>query len=85
MQREVIELPCGGIYPAKLDWKFLPGDQKGCHVCRKPPGETAYVYFCEEWDCWVHKGCVHRFLETKDGKLVLEHKHRILLLEEGDP
>lgn len=76
-------MSCGGIEPAKLDYKLLPGDQESCPVCNKQAGGKGYVYYCKEFDCWIHRNCVHAYLKTKEGRLVLAHQHGIYILDEG--
>lgn len=60
-------MPCGGIYP-------VSGLIYPCWVCDKHNCEL----FCEEWDTAIHKKCVDKFLETDEGKLVLNHEHNII-------
>jgi hypothetical protein len=79
-------MPCGGIYPIEYTrWKdcYIPGAQEKCFVCRDPwDPNAAYVYFCDEWDCWIHKGCIHEFLLTEEAKVVIRHKHEIQIDED---
>lgn len=83
-------MPCGGIYPVYIEGgvhPFLPGAQPGCFVCggEWPKSDLDFhVYFCDEWDCWIHRKCVHQFLVSPEGLCVLRHGHTIQLLEEGD-
>jgi len=78
-------MPCGGIYPVKVEDKgsYLPGAQAKCMYCREDwRKDDNYVYFCDEWDCWLHKECVHSFLLYTDaGRCVLKHKHSIEIYE----
>jgi hypothetical protein len=83
-------MPCGGIYPvnrAGPKWPpgcYLPGAQPNCFVCRKPWNPALErIYFCDEWDCWMHKECVHEFLQTEEGRCVLRHRHEIVIEEGG--
>jgi hypothetical protein len=63
---------------------YLPGSQPNCFVCGKPwDPDAEYVYFCDEWDCWICRKCVHRFLQTAEGEVVLGHGHSIQIIEEG--
>ena len=73
-------MPCGGIYPIKESWlePYLDNlSEDICYYCNlviiRP------VYYCEEWDCFLHKDCIAPFLNTEDGKLVIEHGHEIVL------
>jgi hypothetical protein len=43
------------------------------------------VYFCEEWDCWIDGKCIHKFLSTEEGQVVLAHRHEIEIREETVP
>lgn len=79
-------MPCGGIRPVlvKDETSYLPGAQKWCFQCREVWNEEAeYVYFCDEWDCWICRECIHEFLQTEEGKIVIRHKHEILIEEGG--
>lgn len=80
-------MPCGGIYPVGLKDvdsengnMLLPGAQRLCLSCggRFRPNDD-YVYFCEEWDCWIHRECVHEFIQSAEGKVTLSHGHAIEL------
>lgn len=76
-------MPCGGIYPIELPTKYLPGEQPDCMVCVTPwrPNDD-YTYFCDEWDCWIHRECIHEFLVTDEGRCVIAHCHEIVIREE---
>jgi len=63
-------MPCGGIYPAKVE----AGDGECMHCGKEDPIPTLY---CEEWDCFLHVDCVPDFLETDEGLIVLDHGHEI--------
>jgi hypothetical protein len=59
-------MPCGGIFPFEASGI--------CWQCRLPES----THFCEEWDCYLHEGCINSFLESPEGKIVLSHGHEII-------
>lgn len=68
-------MPCGGIYP------YQDGPDHGrCFHCNSDDPEP--MLFCEEWDAFLHAGCVMEFLSTPDGQIVLAHKHDIHIVWE---
>lgn len=79
-------MPCGGIHP--LGWENPARDKYKCGQCGKPKPDC----FVMEWDDFIHSECVPAFLETEEGKIVLEHKHevsiwkddKVVILHEGD-
>jgi len=76
-------MPCGGIYPIKLITQKDCGAQTRCFQCTGLPDfEADHQYFCDEWDCWIHAKCIHDFLRTAEGDIVLKHRHLINILEE---
>lgn len=70
-------MPCDGIYP------FAPnGEEYGsCWMCNQT-GD----HFVWEWDTFICVSCIPAFLETEEGRIVLEHKHAInvCLVREGE-
>ena len=73
-------MPCGGIYPVSINDKFIPGAQSECFVCLKDincNNEKDYLYFCEEWDCWMHPDCLREFQSTEEFDIVVVHNHVI--------
>jgi len=65
-------MPCGGIYPVS------DGPAHGkCWVCYSDDPEP--MLFCEEWDTFLHAKCVLKFLNSKEGKIVLLHKHPVYI------
>lgn len=68
-------MPCGGIYPLEL------GPYDICWVCQA----CGVDHYCEEFDCGLHRSCVPAFLNTKEGLLVLEHGHGVIIAEVDKP
>ena len=67
-------MPCGGIYPIKGSWvEKVPGKWHKCWVCGKPN----CTHFCDEWDTPLHARCVITFLQSEEGKLMIEHGHLV--------
>ncbi len=62
-------MPCGGIFPIKAEDWFQ------CFHCNQVGGD----HFVEEWDAVLHGQCVLPFLQTEEGRLVLDHGHQIEL------
>lgn len=73
-------MPCGGIYPIKGTWveKYVAADRlkNDCFQCGQV--EPPITHFCDEWDCYLHEGCIDAFLQTREGKIVLEHGHEVI-------
>ena len=76
-------MPCGGIFPIVGSWVegVAPADldERTCWICA---GGRSDLY-CEEWDCYLHRRCLGRFLVTEEGALVLTHQH-LIYVPEGD-
>lgn len=71
-------MPCGGIgFGGPLYPDVWEGD---CFHCGKPGAN----HFCDEWDCFLHAECVLPFLATEEGQIVIEHKHRIVIILDPD-
>lgn len=72
-------MPCGGIYPLTRHWsrRYLnPNDRShACFQCgsAQPP----VTHFVEEWDAYLHGGCIDDFLNTPEGRIVLDHGHEV--------
>ena len=67
-------MPCGGIYPIKGSWvEKVHQDKTPCWVCM----EAGCTHFCDEWDTPLHARCVLAFLQTEEGKCVIEHGHLV--------
>jgi hypothetical protein len=72
-------MPCGGIIPIKGTWVEKFHDPKHpCWQCNKGDCDV----FCQEWDTPLHSKCVRAFLETEEGKIVLAHKHMVVIVKE---
>ncbi len=71
-------MPCGGIFPVS-DGAHYP-----CWHCN----ELGSDHFVEEWDAFIHAGCIIPFLHSEEGEIVLAHKHYIqidmFVLQEED-
>jgi hypothetical protein len=65
-------MPCGGIYPIDDRSPNL----RCFHCDRHDPKPT---HFVEEWDAYVHSGCVVPFLQTEEGKIIIKHKHEVVI------
>jgi len=73
-------MPCGGIYPVKGTWvEKLKRDERKpeqrCWVCQQPGA----MHFCDEWDCYIHARCAIPFLQSDEGKIVIGHRHTVIL------
>lgn len=75
-------MPCGGIYPIKGSWaeKYIKPEMP-CWQCNKGNCDL----FCMEWDTPLHSECVEEFLKSEDGQVVLNHKHDVVILKNGEP
>ena len=75
-----------------------PGDRGrgnyGCYMCGKPcfPSKKAAAgtpehllpdFFIDEWDAYIHSECVPSFLQTEEGRIVLEHGHEVAIWKDG--
>lgn len=72
-------MPCGGIYPLTHHWaaQYLGNSAADwCFYCHK--AEPLPTHFVEEWDAFLHGECIDAFLETREGKIVLEHGHEVV-------
>lgn len=79
-------MPCGGIWPhgdiaAEGE---TPKTPYPCWACDTRGAD----HWLEEWDAFIHGTCVREFLKTKEGQIVVRHKHHIqigdeVLQEEG--
>jgi hypothetical protein len=73
-------MPCGGIEPMSnpdgLTIKDkLPPTKGGCWMCSR----GGCKHFCHEWDTYIHARCVPAFLKTEEGKIIMGHKHLVVL------
>jgi hypothetical protein len=76
-------MPCGGIYPVERAPNDCPvAEADRCWYCGKT--EPKADHFVEEWDCYIHGVCVAPFLETDEGKIVLGHKHVVVVEIDGE-
>jgi hypothetical protein len=67
-------MPCGGIWPASVENQTGGRAQNLlCWHCNKPKVD----HCLEEFDSYIHGSCVHMFLRTEEGQIVVEHKHHI--------
>lgn len=53
------------------------GGTGDCWVCQKPNAE----YFCDEWDTFLHRLCIPKFLVSAEGQTVMNHGHAIYVEE----
>lgn len=71
-------MPCGGIYP--IPSKFVPPlsgpNEGGCLHCQ---GGGEMTHFCEEWDGFLHQGCIGVYLLTKEGQVITNHDHPVIM------
>jgi hypothetical protein len=73
-------MPCGGIYPiAGSALEKFTNDKQPCWMCDKGSCDC----FCDEWDTMIHSACVPAFLETDEGKIVLAHRHEVIVMRDG--
>ncbi len=72
-------MPCGGIYRIRSE-----GFDRIAHCfhCNKEIAPGGPLYFVEEWDAHVHGKCIHAFLLTDEGRIVLQHGH-VIAIDEG--
>ncbi len=73
-------MPCGGIYPISHD----KGLEPVCFLCGELIQPDSPMSFCEEWDCHLHDDCIDAFLDTDEGRCVIEHGHDIIRRDELD-
>jgi len=67
-------MPCGGVY---FGGPLYPDIWTGeCIFC----GQKDADHFVDEWDAFIHAGCVIPWLRTEEGRLVLEHLHTIIII-----
>lgn len=72
-------MPCGGIYPMGRDGVAVTHEKHNCWECNKPKPDCALI----EWDAYIHSACVPAFLETEEGKVVLNHGHEVSIWKDG--
>jgi hypothetical protein len=70
-------MPCGGIFPGYAGGTV----DHPCWVCRKGGCDL----FCMEWDAVIHSACVPKFLASDEGQIVLDHKHQVVVMKDGQP
>ena len=73
-------MPCGGIEPMKNDRlgsinDKLDATQGGCWICDRGGAQ----HMCFEWDTYIHARCVPQFLNTDEGRIVIDHGHLVVL------
>jgi len=61
-------MPCGGIYPC------APMEGERCFYC----GKRDCDHYVEEWDGGLHGTCIDDFLKTREGAIVINHKHKVV-------
>lgn len=73
-------MPCGGIYPLGQHFAgAMLGPEDTCFSCRKKGSkDRPLTHFCDEWDCYLHEGCIDDFLLTKEGEIVTLHEHEVI-------
>lgn len=72
-------MPCGGIWPlAKVNGKWAGDPELRCWQCNRSGAD----HFCEEWDTGLHGKCIAEFLETEEGKVVVNHGHQVRRYDE---
>lgn len=64
-------MPCGGIYAVAS----VSGHP--CFYCHS--SKVRCDHWCTEWDAPLHACCVIPFLETTEGRLVLDHGHEVVV------
>ncbi len=60
-------MPCGGIYPYSDTWK--------CWICQVKDTNL----FCHEWDMPICIDCLPKFLESDEGRCMLNHGHGVII------
>lgn len=68
-------MSCGGID------QYTDVSPGKCWHCDKEDAK----HYCAEWDCMLHAECIIPFLATDEGKLVIEHNHRVCIWFGTDP
>ncbi|HEY5174381.1 MAG TPA: hypothetical protein VII95_02320 [Terriglobales bacterium] len=64
----------GGIHPIKgTSASYRPG--RICCVC----GEDDAQHFCDENKEYIHARCALKYLQTEQGKIIIEHGHTVRL------
>lgn len=75
-------MPCGGIFPIGHTEGVDDVEHGGkCWTCGK--SEPVPDLFVVEWDAYLHRACLGKFLASEEGQIVLDHKHAIVV-PEGD-
>ena len=69
--------PCGGITNSVLGMYEPKGGP--CFTCGEQV--TEHGLFVEEWDAIIHRDCLGEFLCSEEGKVVMAHKHQIIVPE----
>jgi hypothetical protein len=72
-------MPCGGIYPLAQHWAaayYGHSAADWCFHCGKT--DPPCTHFVEEWDAYLHGECIDAFLQTDEGRIVLEHGHEVI-------
>ena len=74
----------GGIHPIKgksvayrhgPSPSLMPATQRVCCVC----GEDDAQHFCDENKEYIHARCALKYLQTEQGKIIIEHGHTVRL------
>ena len=58
-----------------MDDVVTPRKDRDCFACGKGYAE----HWLEEWDAYIHAGCVPKFLQTEEGAILIAHGHTILV------
>ena len=74
-------MPCGGIYPVRGSWVEQLPNPPGkvdirCWQCGK--STPVPTHFCDEWDTFLHAECIDAFLNSEEGRVVMEHGHEVI-------
>jgi hypothetical protein len=82
-------MPCGGIWPMAMGGGGYVNEVRqtidgGCFICQR----GGCRHWIDEWETFIHARCVPQFLQTQKGKVVMAHKHTVILdfaIEVPDP
>lgn len=72
-------MPCGGIYGVEGHFSQAGAGGASCFQCRGT--EPRPELFVEEWDAFLHRDCLGRFLLSPEGLIILKHGHEIVVPE----
>jgi hypothetical protein len=78
MERHLMGTSHGGIHPikgTKQGYQHLPAEKRICCHC----GLGDARHYCMENEKFIHAHCAPAFLQTDEGRIIINHGHTVRL------